>query len=226
MKHKRIIAIIIAICLCTCAVPVNALAADASIEVSTENNTSTFGEIGGYLAGSIKTVNQMETERLFSSPSGHGFAAEQGNNLIDKLHGKNASVVGGDNAKNGADRKIINRDGSVNWIQDKYYSTASKSVEAAFDSETGNYRYIDSESKPMQLEVPADQYEKAVEVMEKKIEEGKVPGVSDTYEAKNLVRRGNVTYEQAKNIAKAWTVDSLKYDAANGVVTADRKSVV
>ncbi len=218
MRYKRIIAVAMALCLCASAVPVSVLA--ANIEVSTEDNTNTIGEIGGYLAGSIKTVNQMETERMFSNPTGHGFAAEQGNNLIDKLQGKNASVVGGDNAKNGADRKIINRDGSITWIQDKYYSTASKSVEAAFDNETGNYRYIDADNKPMQLEVPADQYEKAVEAMEKKIEEGKVPGVSDTAEAKNLVRKGNITYEQAKNIAKAGTVDSLKYDAANGAVTA------
>lgn len=216
MKYKRIIVVVIAICLCTCIIPVNALAA----EVPIEDSVNKIGETGGYLTGSIKTVNQMEIERLFSSPSGHGFAAEQGNNLIDRLHGKNASVVGGDNAKNGADRKIINRDGSVIWIQDKYYSTATNTVSAAFDSETGNYRYIDAEGKAMQLEVPADQYEKAVELMEKRIEKGKVPGVSDTSEAKNLVRKGNVTYEQAKNIAKAGTFDSLKYDATNGAITA------
>lgn len=214
MKYKRIIVVVIAICLCTCIIPVNALAA----EVPIEDSVNKIGETGGYLTGSIKTVNQMEIERLFSSPSGHGFAAEQGNNLIDRLHGKNASVVGGDNAKNGADRKIINRDGSIIWIQDKYYSTATNTVSAAFDSETGNYRYIDAEGKAMQLEVPADQYEKAVELMEKRIEKGKVPGVSDTSEAKNLVRKGNVTYEQAKNIAKAGTFDSLKYDATNGAI--------
>lgn len=33
--------------------------------------------------------------------------------------------------------------------------------------------YIDAEGKAMQLEVPADQYEKAVELMEKRIEKGK-----------------------------------------------------
>ena len=72
----------------------------------------------------------------------------------------------------------------------------------------------------MQLEVPADQYDKAVELMKKKIESGKVKGVTDGSEAENLVRKGNVTYAQAKNIAKAGTIDSLKYDAANGVITA------
>ena len=73
MKYKRIIVVVIAICLCTCIIPVNALAA----EVPIEDSVNKIGETGGYLTGSIKTVNQMEIERLFSSPSGHGFAAEQ-----------------------------------------------------------------------------------------------------------------------------------------------------
>ena len=72
----------------------------------------------------------------------------------------------------------------------------------------------------MQLEVPADQYDDAVRAMRNKIENGQVPGVSDPDEATNLIRKGNLTFEQAKNIAKAGTVDSLKYDAANGVITA------
>lgn len=220
MKNKNIIAAVIAFCLCACAMPVNILAANEKIEESTEKSNYSIGEIGGYLEGSIKTVRQMENERLFSNPTGHGFAAEQANNLVDRLHGKNATVVGGDNAKNGADRKILNRYGSPIWIQDKYYSTASNTVNAAFDNETGTYRYIDENDKPMQLEVPADQYDKAVELMKKKIESGKVKGVTDGSEAENLVRKGNVTYAQAKNIAKAGTIDSLKYDAANGVITA------
>lgn len=209
MKNKNIIAAVIAFCLCACAMPVNILAANEKIEESTEKSNYSIGEIGGYLEGSIKTVRQMENERLFSNPTGHGFAAEQANNLVDRLHGKNATVVGGDNAKNGADRKILNRYGSPIWIQDKYYSTASNTVNAAFDNETGTYRYIDENDKPMQLEVPADQYDKAVELMKKKIESGKVKGVTDGSEAENLVRKGNVTYAQAKNIAKAGTIDSL-----------------
>ncbi len=40
---------------------------------------------------------------IFTNNAGstaHGFAAEQGNNLIDVLKGYRARVVGGDNAKN------------------------------------------------------------------------------------------------------------------------------
>ena len=52
----------------------------------------------------------------------------------------------------------------------------------------------------MQIEVPADKYDDAVKAMQDRIDKGQVPGVKD---AKEIVRKGNVTYEQAKNIAKA-----------------------
>lgn len=52
-----------------------------------------------------------------------------------------AVIIGNDNVLNGADRSIINRDGTKVLIQDKYYSTANNSVNAAFDSETGMYKY-------------------------------------------------------------------------------------
>ena len=61
----------------------------------------------------------------------------------------------------------------------------------------------------MQIEVPSDKYDAAVEAMQEKIKNGSVPGISDPEEAKNIVRKGHFTYEQAKNIAKAGTVESL-----------------
>lgn len=72
----------------------------------------------------------------------------------------------------------------------------------------------------MQIEVPSDKYDAAVEAMQEKIKNGSVPGISDPEEAKNIVRKGHFTYEQAKNIAKAGTVESLTYDAVNGVIIA------
>ena len=195
------------------------MATNQTGEPSVEERTNSIGELGGYLAGNALTTANLFAERQFAQPGGWGFAAERGNNLIDRFKGLNASVVGDDNIANGPDRKIINRDGSITWIQDKYYSSASKSVNAAFD-DAGQYRYLDGNRNPMQLEVPSDQYDDAVRAMRNKIENGQVPGVSDPDEAANIIRKGNLTFEQAENIAKAGTVDSLKYDAANGVITA------
>lgn len=75
--------------------------------------TNSIGEIGGYLAGNAITTKYLFAEHKFNLPTGFGFAAERGNNLIDRLHGINASVVGDNNAANGPDRRIINRDGSI-----------------------------------------------------------------------------------------------------------------
>lgn len=72
----------------------------------------------------------------------------------------------------------------------------------------------------MQIEVPSDKYDSAVKAMENRIKNGQVPSFTDPSEAKNIVRKGHFTYEQAKNIAKSGTVESLTYDAVNGAIIA------
>ncbi|MCI4519347.1 hypothetical protein MRT13_25715, partial [Escherichia coli] len=73
---------------------------------------------------------------------------------------------------------------------------------------------------PMQLEVPRDQYAGAVETMRNKIREGKVPGVTDPAEASRLIRRGHLTYTQARNITRFGTIESVTYDIAEGSVVS------
>ena len=71
----------------------------------------------------------------------------------------------------------------------------------------------------MQIEVPSDQYKEAISLIEEKIKKGFVPGIKDPAEASNIVRKGNLSYKQAVNLAKAGTIDSLKHDSLNGVIT-------
>lgn len=144
--------------------------------------------------------------------TGHGVAAEKANTRIDKLFGRSARTLGDDNAANGPDRIV---DGK--FIQSKYYSTATNSVNAGFEKD-GNYKYIDGNGQPMQLEVPRDQYDKAVALMREKIKDGKVPGVTDPAEAENIVRKGHLTLKQAQNLCKFGTIESLAYDAYTGVI--------
>lgn len=187
----------------------------------TLEQTNSLGEINGYLAGNAHNVKQLYTDQKILHPTvGHTFAAERGNNLIDSLKGANTTVVGDDFVKNGPDRMIINRNGSITWIQDKYYSTASQSVNAAFDDVTGLYRYVNADGTPMKLEVPSDQYDKAVKLMRDKIQNGSVANVTNPDEAVNIVKKGGLSYKQAVNLAKAGTVESLAYDSVNGVVSA------
>ena len=147
---------------------------------------------------------------MFRARQGHGFAAERANHVTDVISGKTAKLVGGNNVKDGPDR-IVN--GEV--IQTKYHQSGARCVANCFDK--GRYRYINSDGTPMPIEVPRDQYDTALRAMERRILEGNVPGVKDPVEASRLVKRGFVTYQQAVNVARFGTIESLTYDAVNGV---------
>ena len=179
--------------------------------------------INGAVISELEGLN-METAAFNAaygedqSATGHGIYAEEAGTILDKLSGENSTVVGRDNAKNGPD-KIVNG----NPVQCKFCKTAGSSVGACFKKNpaTGQmeYRYFDIKSgKPMMVEVPADQYEKAVEAMRNRIMNDQVPGVTNPDAASDLVRKSKLTYAQAKNLAKAGTFESLTYDAATGIV--------
>lgn len=156
----------------------------------------------------------VEQRAAVNNPAGHGELAEEANSIIDRLQGHQAEILGRDNAKNGPDRSV---DGVL--IQTKYYKTARGSLEACFDSSSHQYRYLAKDGTPMQLEVPKDQYQQVLRGFEKKISQGKVPGVSDPKDAEKIVRKGKLTYDQAVNLTKPVTVESVTYDAATGAVT-------
>lgn len=183
------------------------------MKVDLDEDWSKGAVAGGFAYENHGKVNRLYEEEKFHARQGHGFAAERANTLYDKLTGHDARIVGDDNAKNGADRIV---DGI--YIQSKYCRTGSACINECFDKE-GAFRYL-RDGRPMQIEVPSDKYEAAVEAMQQKIQRGQVPGVTDPREAENIVRKGHFTYEQAKNIAKAGTVESLTYDAVNGAVGA------
>ena len=158
-----------------------------------------------------ETIAHNDKLLKFNSRQGHGYAAEQGNDLYDTINGRNAEILGDDNAKNGPDRIV---DGQL--IQTKYCQNANASVNSGFKN--GKYRYLDSNGNPMQLEVPSDQYDEAIRIMEEKIRKGQVPGCKNPKDASKIIRKGNITLKQAINIAKAGTIESLVFDAAHGAV--------
>jgi len=156
------------------------------------------------------------------SRTGHGIYAEHAGAALDRLAGEKATVVGGDNAKNGPD-KLAEINGRYIAIQCKYCQSASRSVGAAFapNPSTGviEYRYYSLSNEPMAIEVPKDQYEQAVEAFRSRIVAGQVPGVTNPADASKYVRRGRVTYAQARNLAEAGTIESLAFDAYTGAIT-------
>lgn len=181
------------------------------------NLNNTGEESPGHASANVDSAAHNSEIVRFHGKQGHGFAAEQGNDIIDKLRGNDAKVVGNDNKKNGPDRLVNGQ-----FIQTKYCQTAKDSINAGFDKKTGLFKYYDSNNNAIAIEVPKDQYEKAVEEMVKKIKAKKVPGYENSKnpeeDARKLVKKGHLTYQQAKNIAKAGTIESLVFDSVNGVI--------
>lgn len=164
----------------------------------------------GYSA--TEAARQLERSQIakYYTKAGHGFSAEDANAFSDQVRMREVEITGTSNELFGPDRIV---DGIK--IQTKYYNTAKDTVNAAFHLDTGLYKY-----SGQLLEVPADQYQESIRIMENKIRDGKVPGITDPQEAQLLVREGTVTYQQARNIARAGNIDSLKFDAKTQAVTS------
>lgn len=162
------------------------------------------------VSGLKENVNTLYDEVKFNGSQGHGFAAERANNLYDKLNFKDAKIEGDNNLKDGADRLV---DGVS--IQSKYCKTGTGCIDACFRD--GKFRYF-KDGRPMVIEVPSDKYEDALKAMQRRIEKGEIEGVTNPIDAEKYVQKGHFTYEQAKNIAKAGTIESLTYDSVNSLV--------
>ncbi|EAS00537.1 tetratricopeptide repeat protein (macronuclear) [Tetrahymena thermophila SB210] len=128
----------------------------------------------------------------FNAHQGHGFAAEQANNLVDQYKGDKAVVLN-ENVKNGPDR-IVN---GVQ-IQTKYCKNAQTAVQNCFKD--GKFKY-----SGQQIEVPPEQYDEVVRLFEKR-------GIKNA-----IIRKGHVSYKVAKNIAKFGTIEGLTYDVVTGI---------
>ena len=181
-------------------------------------NSTTFrrgteiGAVSWILLSVGDRLHKAQINAMVSAPSGHGHAAEYANNVIDRIKYpfQDVKQIGQNNAKNGADRQVGNQK-----IQTKYYARATGTVNSAFDSESGMYKY-----KGMQLEVPKDQYDKAVELFGEKIRQGKVEGVNNPEEAKNYIRKGHITYRESRLIAQGGNLTSIKFDAIDGAINS------
>lgn len=175
-----------------------------------ENRKSDFYTHSG-VASHLESNTQFQ--KYHNTRAGHGYAAEDANALNDILSGKRVDKTGLSNDLNGPDRVV-----NGVYIQTKYYESAFKTVNSVFDK--SGFRY-----PGQQLEVPLDQYDECVNLMKDKIASGAVKDangntITDINKAKELVKSGSITYEQAKNIAKSGNIDSLTFDAKNNVISS------
>lgn len=190
--------------------------------------------IGAYAHNVDEHLKQVNENFLKYSGYGadhktHGLVAEDMANLSDAVKNRDVIHAGTNNAKHGADRIVNGIE-----IQTKYYDTPTATVNSAF--ENGQYKYIGSDNRPMQLEVPKDQYETAIKTMEIKIQEGKVAGITDPTKAKDLIRSGELTYQEsiqkANELKKQKNFQEYKWDKlgkteiAKSVLTETGKSML
>lgn len=145
------------------------------------------------LKDGLQEITSNQINDRFGDGQGHGHVGEQAGNVLDRFKLKNAQPLGNSHEENGADR-IVN--GQL--IQTKYCTTAGKSISQCFKN--GQAKYITSNGNMMKIEVPRDQYSKAVKLMEKRISNGEVPNETNPNNAYKYVKKGALTYEQA-NIA-------------------------
>ena len=174
-----------------------------------------MGGIGAGLAENAHIYND-EVKYLMNGARGGGYAAEYGNNAIDRLSGNKVRNMAQE-LENGH-QKLHSADRNVNGvnIQTKYYKSASESIGSAFEHEQA--LYLNDNGKMMQIEVPRDQYYQAIQEMQKRIISGQVPGETNPENAKNYVRKGHFTYMQANNIALAGSIEGIAVDFSQGIV--------
>jgi len=107
--------------------------------------------------------------------AGHGEFAEKAGAFLDNVAGQRAQHIGADNAKGGPDKNVF-IDGKARPVQCKFHKDAVSSVRSCFtrNKVTGKmeFRYLTLDGKPMMVEVPKDQYDKAIESMKQRIKNG------------------------------------------------------
>lgn len=180
--------------------------------VNLDHIDANFIKTGILGTGIYHTAENYADDVRMLGTRGHGIAAEKANHLFDKALFKDAEILGDDNVKDGADR-LVNGE----YIQTKYCKTGGKSISECF--EDGMFRYV-KDGKPMQIEVPKDQYESALQSMRDRIKRGEMKnaGITDPNDAEKIVKKGHITYKTAQRIAKAGTIEGITYDAVQGTV--------
>ena len=173
--------------------------------------------IGMWAGNESRIQGYDEQKKYMSGNQGHGYAAEYGNLVVDKLLGKdvineaqNLDPLTNRQRKDGADR-IVN---GVP-IQTKYYKDFNNLYKEIFPG--GKIRYI-IDGKAMPIEVPRDKYIEYCDKLQRKIDNGEINSIKRGTPANKILRKGSVTYAQAQNIARAGTIESLTVDFSNGAI--------
>lgn len=101
-------------------------------------------------------------------------------------------------------------------LKNKYSSTGERCVDACLNY--GELRYVNEDGSPIKIEVPCDKYEEAMFDFEDRIKEGITQTVLDP---KEILRRGSITYNQAKVIASEGKIKGLDFFEIDGSIECE-----
>ncbi len=101
-------------------------------------------------------------------------------------------------------------------LRSKYNSTGERCVDACLNY--GELRYVNEDGSPISIEIPCDKYEEASSDFEDRVREGVT---QSTIEPKEILKRGSLTYIQAKNLANEGRIKGLDFFEIDGSVECD-----
>lgn len=101
-------------------------------------------------------------------------------------------------------------------LKSKYNSTGERCVDACLNY--GELRYINEDGSPISVEIPCDKYDEAISDFEDRIKEGLTQTDIDP---KEVLKRGSVTYNQAKTIACDGRLRGLNFYDIDGSIECD-----
>lgn len=174
-----------------------------------------LGEMAGtiYTLGKSLDFNKKELKGYMNGRQGHGYAAEYGNNTIDRFLGRRVVNEAqnldssGRQMKDGADR-IVN--GMP--IQTKYINSSSGFIDAVVND--GHLRYMQN-GKPIKLEVPRDKYDSCANALQRKIDKGEIAEIAPGSNARDYTIKGHLTLDQSYMVKQALTVQGMAIDTLN-----------
>ena len=98
-------------------------------------------------------------------------------------------------------------------LKSKYNITGDRCVDACLNY--GELRYVDKEGLPINIEIPYDKYEEAINDFIERKKEGLVSSSIDPTE---VLKKGSFTYNQAKNIANLNKIRGLRVFEIDGSI--------
>jgi len=98
----------------------------------------------------------------------------------------------------------------------KYNSTAQRCVDSCLNY--GEIRYVNTNGSLMKVEIPYDKYDEAVRDIEQRVISAEINQEIKIEDVVEIFKKGNISYTQAKNLAKENKIEGISYYSIDGSI--------